>query len=369
MVGSTEPSTWYGLFFVLLFVWIGLYLPRGATLAVAPGTVVAFAAPLTRHVPAAEAWTVGVVAVLVYLVVGEALSWAATGLRRSEQVSRQRADALAGVAEQAAQISAVSADAVLPETSRALAELGFRDPRSYAATQDAAELPDVVRTACEQRTSVWRPDPAARNVLVVATPVCAGDEVLGALTVEVDGRGEPGTVEVEVLEIMAAQAGRALAAARQVSRALSEAMTDPLTGLGNRRAAERALQSLRAGDSVAVIDLDHFKQVNDQLGHARGDAVLAEFGSFLSQHVRSVDHVVRVGGEEFLLFMTGTTVDGARRVVDRLRELWWARTPIATFSAGVAGLEDGEPASATVSRADRALYRAKGAGRNRVHAD
>jgi diguanylate cyclase (GGDEF)-like protein len=139
------------------------------------------------------------------------------------------------------------------------------------------------------------------------------------------------------------------------------ASTDLLTGLPNRRMLERALGRLSADDTVIMLDLDHFKQVNDTFGHAAGDAVLRVFGRVLGGTVRGRDTVGRFGGEEFLVILPAKA--GADAFLARLRAEWLTKRPFPiTFSAGIAA-STGDP-DETVSLADQALYQAKKAGRD-----
>jgi len=139
------------------------------------------------------------------------------------------------------------------------------------------------------------------------------------------------------------------------------ASTDLLTGLPNRRMLERALGRLASDDTVIMLDLDNFKQVNDTFGHAAGDAVLRLFGHVLGETVRERDTVGRFGGEEFLVILPDT--GGADAFLGRLRAEWLTKRPFpVTFSAGIAA-STGNP-DETVGLADQALYQAKKAGRD-----
>jgi diguanylate cyclase (GGDEF)-like protein len=145
---------------------------------------------------------------------------------------------------------------------------------------------------------------------------------------------------------------------------------DALTGVPNRRAWELELAremaiSRRTGMplSVAVIDLDHFKQYNDERGHQAGDRLLAEAAVRWKAHLREQDYLARYGGEEFCVMITGSPAARAVPVLERLL----AATPDGqTFSAGVATWDGAEPAASLFARADAALYHAKRAGRARV---
>jgi len=144
-------------------------------------------------------------------------------------------------------------------------------------------------------------------------------------------------------------------------RLAESASTDLLTGLPNRRMLERALGRLSADDTVIMLDLDHFKQVNDTFGHAAGDAVLRVFGHVLGGTVRGRDIVGRFGGEEFLVVLP--SAEGADAFLSRLRAEWLTKRPFpVTFSAGIAA-SAGDP-DETLSLADQALYQAKEAGRD-----
>ncbi len=142
-------------------------------------------------------------------------------------------------------------------------------------------------------------------------------------------------------------------------------MTDELTGVGNRRLGELLLESLVAGDAVAVLDVDLFKEVNDTFGHPEGDRLLHQLGGFLNSSARDRDAVARMGGEEFLLVVRGAGLE-SEAIVSRLLQSWRARSPLATFSAGVAVHRARTKPSATYAAADRALYNAKEHGRDQV---
>lgn len=160
-----------------------------------------------------------------------------------------------------------------------------------------------------------------------------------------------------------------------------QAREDSLTGLPNRRAFDEALvRALHWAKrdqrplALAMIDVDHFKRVNDQHSHSIGDAVLREVGRLLSGSIRVSDVPARVGGEEFALLFHDATLDQARATCDQLRQRFheqrnWAGVAglQISFSAGVVQWSgDGEPADALLRRADNALYQAKETGRDRT---
>lgn len=158
------------------------------------------------------------------------------------------------------------------------------------------------------------------------------------------------------------------------------AHTDELTGLANRRhvlgAAQKELDRIAREPrpfSVLMLDVDHFKRVNDTLGHATGDEVLAGIAETLKLVVRAGDEVGRFGGEEFLVLAYGADTPMAERAAERMREAIAERTqvgvPKVTASVGVATHVPGESLASLLARADAALYRAKNEGRNRVAVD
>jgi len=172
----------------------------------------------------------------------------------------------------------------------------------------------------------------------------------------------------------------------RLAESVEMAITDPLTGLHNRRYMESHLKTLveeanQRGKALSLLitDIDYFKAVNDSYGHGAGDAVLKEFAARIRENIRGVDLACRLGGEEFVIVMPDTDLARAYHVAERLRASI-ARQPFAldakaavldvTASVGVASLEGagGSPES-LLRHADHALYRAKRDGRNRVIAD
>lgn len=175
---------------------------------------------------------------------------------------------------------------------------------------------------------------------------------------------------------------------RQLSDELTRvrllSLTDELTGLPNRRAFLRRIEDevarvQRYGFplSLALIDLDHFKQINDKYGHAGGDEVLQLYSKNILSIFRHHDLVARYGGEEFAVLLPNTDAEGALRALTKVRnratETRWQADgemiPVPTFSSGVSLYKPGETASGFIERADKALYRAKRLGRNRVEMD
>ena len=162
--------------------------------------------------------------------------------------------------------------------------------------------------------------------------------------------------------------------------ATQSALRDPLTGTGNRIAMDQTLQ--REIDmarrhmqplSLLMLDIDHFKRINDNHGHSAGDEVLKAVAASIKGQLRNVDMVFRFGGEEFLILLSNTSREAAAMVGERLRyatqaqDYWADQTPIElTVSLGCSTLLPGESAESLLRRADSAMYVAKREGRNRL---
>lgn len=176
-----------------------------------------------------------------------------------------------------------------------------------------------------------------------------------------------------LLYILAAVKDRLVQMNLQVQEMHSLARTDPLTGLPNRLALSEHLEAQAhqiQGLYGVLLDLDHFKQINDRYGHAMGDEVLQEVGRRLRASLRKSDVLGRWGGEEFLIVMRGESQQDVLQALERLREdiAFWPFETVGAVSAsfGVAEGHVGDSVNSLLERADRALYQAKRLGRNRV---
>lgn len=169
----------------------------------------------------------------------------------------------------------------------------------------------------------------------------------------------------------------------EVARLNSEATTDALTKVNNRRAFDNDIESTisiarKEGKalSLLMIDIDHFKRFNDQFGHTIGDKVLRFVATMLKKNIKGSDSVARYGGEEFAIILPETDYEGAITVAENMRERLAKQTlsdsaakmqlGTITVSIGVAFYRDGEISDDLVNRADKCLYEAKNQGRNRV---
>jgi diguanylate cyclase (GGDEF)-like protein len=207
-------------------------------------------------------------------------------------------------------------------------------------------------------------------------PLLVSGEVIGSVLINVD---DPAGPDRQRVREAVAQAAPVLANLRNLAIAELRASTDALTGLPNQRAVQDTLkrmvaQAARTINPLAalLVDLDNFKQINDVYGHDRGDEVLAAVGVALGNVVRESDFAGRYGGEEFLLLLPNTAVQGALHVAEAVRaaiasiSVTGIEVPI-TASVGVAVVPDDAGDSVTLFRsADRALYAAKRNGRDRI---
>lgn len=277
------------------------------------------------------------------------------------------------------------------ETERSrVREATARFGEALVATHDPAQLVQVVVESAVEATGaaggvVLGPDgelaragdPDAGSERL-AFPLRVGSSDFGSLVLTSDSFEAD---HVETAASLAAQVVVALENARLHRMVERQAMVDSLTGLANRRSLEETLRSelaraARFTDSVCVVfaDLDDFKRVNDQYGHAAGDEVLKAFSAALRNTVRESDVAGRWGGEEFALVLPGTDAAGGARLAERARAAIEARVVkmpngdrcSVTASFGVASFPESQELGEILAAADSALYAAKGQGKNRV---
>ena len=200
----------------------------------------------------------------------------------------------------------------------------------------------------------------------------AAEVALGDLAVDLPvGKGEVGYLT----EVFNGMVDRLREGRQQLEELL---VTDPLTGISNRRHLMEKLQNearrSKKSFSILMADVDKFKQFNDTHGHVAGDEALKTVAQVLKEGMREIDHVARYGGEEFLVIMPNTDIDGAVRAAERIRERLAKRSVTVgkesvtlTMSSGVAEFPiDGDSPESLIISADAALYKAKDAGRDRV---
>jgi two-component system cell cycle response regulator len=271
----------------------------------------------------------------------------------------------------------------IAKNARALSEreardaLGLREPREERRKGSASE---------KDRTDVFvvedgRPLGGESSSPPLVAQVRFGDTVMGTLAIA-PGRRGASLEDRRLVSIVSSELGGPLRMVGLVHEARRLAATDALTGLMNRRAFLEAIATDRKkGEkysfpwSLLLLDVDHFKKVNDTHGHDAGDAVLMGTAKVLAKIARKTDHVARWGGEEFVLALVHTAEAGARIAAERVRRaISEARFTLpngtvlnVTASVGLASAASADwDLDALVARGDKAMYNAKHRGRNRV---
>lgn len=248
----------------------------------------------------------------------------------------------------------------------------------------ATGKPVLVRNV-ERMPWTANPDRAYSTGSFMAIPLMAGADTLGVITLADRADGTPfDEADIAAVRLVAAPAALAMSRQRlteQVRELAHLSAVDPLTGLFNRRYLQRRLtaeleRSRRSGSELAVmmVDVDHFKTINDRLGHAVGDLVLSQVADVLRRAVRLSDVCIRYGGDEFAVLVTEsreTALQSAERIRQRVDAISWRGVSSAgdidvTVSIGVAATEPGDTGDDVLLRADRFLYQAKASGRNCV---
>ncbi len=208
----------------------------------------------------------------------------------------------------------------------------------------------------------------------VCIPVSIAGRTIGVMHATGADGTLPAAADVENLELSARRAAERVALLRTFERSETQARTDPLTGLLNRRSLENQVRDLHNDGipyALAYGDLDFFKALNDTHGHEAGDQALRLFSRVMRDSVRPADLVCRYGGEEFVIVLPDCGTDTAITILERVRErlalaLTSGRVPPFTVSFGVADSQSADTFSEIVNHADQALLDAKAAGRNRV---
>ncbi len=231
---------------------------------------------------------------------------------------------------------------------------------------------DVLHIACELQPSVIPADSRSRYRSIF--PIASERDLLAALVLE----GDPGPINQMMLQVL-------LTLYANQYFLLNRNKRDGLTDLLNRQALDERLHRIYRQDSchqrrtveagtgswqLALLDIDHFKRINDGYGHLCGDEVLIRFAQVMYDSFRDYDYLFRYGGEEFVVLLKGVDHGMAHTVLDRFRDKVCAtsfpQVGSVTVSIGYTPLNTTLPSASNLNRADQALYAAKGAGRNRV---
>jgi len=259
------------------------------------------------------------------------------------------------------------------------------DERTWAAwvlrSAEEAYLLDNVAGHENRMPVLVLDEGAARAASLLAVPLKARNRTLGALILTAS-RGAFDASFRRILEILANQAAATLSLIKDREQQRELAVRDGLTSLYNRRAFNELLVSSIANEDrreegrlgLIILDLDHFKKLNDTFGHPAGDAALRSCARLLMQHLRKGDQAARFGGEEFVIILPGLDEDRAVQAAERLRVgvekhrlvFEGARIPLAASFGVAVWPADGRDPETLLASADRALYSAKESGRNRV---
>jgi diguanylate cyclase (GGDEF)-like protein len=212
------------------------------------------------------------------------------------------------------------------------------------------------------------------NVCAVCVPMSFMGHSIGVLHVQGEAGASPGKHQVEMLSNLGAQLSGRIGTARAFSESQTKATTDSLTGLCNRRSMEERIHQLLIDESefsFVLVDLDHFKKLNDEYGHQAGDAALRRFAHVAKQALGIDDVAARWGGEEFALLLPRATGGMALEICERIREelrslAQSGNVPAFTASFGVAKWQRGVTQANLIQAADTALYDSKNSGRDRA---
>jgi diguanylate cyclase (GGDEF)-like protein len=386
---SNDAGTFYGLW----YVWVGLFaffaFERRWAIAQLGLVGVTYAWVLTELPPSSSVvrWimTVGTVAIggiLVEVLIGRLMHRAAAARARTSalelvsqsahDLGRQTTSQAAGAAlcKVALQASTNGASASLWEPTadgRALTVTASTDPRAKGSivffVESGSPLLDTFASG-EQRF-------VANGGATMLQPLILDTVIVGVLTIAWAGdHAEPSAELSQVIELLSLEGALALERASTLARLERVARTDDLTGLANRRAWDEHLSRevarasrTSASLAIALLDLDHFKDYNDIHGHPAGDRLLKQVAAGWARAIRATDILARYGGEEFAVALPGVAEHEAMATLERMRE---EMPDDQRVSAGLIFWDGEEDEVTLVGRADRTLYAAKAAGRDRV---
>ena len=394
--GMASLRPWsYAVYWVVVFVWLGVAQPRWMSVKFAPLALGAYVAPFVVTPHGLDAFTSAGVVIPVCILVGESLAWVSGMLRQAERldlrrmtdmeslldatVSLARQDEAVGAANLVAELAvrllrADSSVVLLADGTGSLRGTGGYHWHSRVQALEATWLDQPARAALTSGDVVLHEGGvagqltrAAEGAPALFLPLLGAAGPLGLLMVTFAKGTKPNLdgFAFGMARTFATQASLAFERLQATQVLLDASMRDPLTGVGNRRQADALLAQVKPGDAVALLDLDHFKAVNDHYGHAAGDEVLVSLGRYLDKSLRDGDAVARFGGEEFILVLRQAG-GNARSAIERLAEGWRRTEPATTFSAGVAIHQADANPAATLIAADAAMYEAKDAGRDCV---
>jgi diguanylate cyclase (GGDEF)-like protein len=357
---TRQAAAVYPLYVVAVLTWVGLTQPRATAAAFGLCTAAALAYVLLRSRDPSLPPSSVLVIVPVGAVLGETCAWLSKRVDVLARRENRRANDLEQLTRLAGQLPGLaSAQEAADLVARAAVDL-FDGAAVSVKLSDADGAPVLAEAGDDADTRAG----TATQVSLVGRTQVIGVVHLGLRTDDED----PGGYTANLTRLFASQVGNALEQFQLINRLNRAAHRDELTGTGNRRHADALLDSLRPNDALLIVDLDHFKSVNDNLGHRAGDEVLQALGSYLLSYVRGSDDVARYGGDEFVVLARGAGTE-ARATAERLLLGWRGSGNSTTISIGVALHFSSCTPEATLDAADAALYRAKSQGRDRVALD
>lgn len=348
---SRQSAAVYPAYLVMVLAWVGFTQPRTTVLpfALCGGATLAYILMRSRE-PALPVSSVLII-LPAGVVVGETCAWLVNRVHVLAEREERRAHHLDQLARLTGQLPGLA-------TAKEAADLVAASATElFDGAPVRVELTDPDDGRVSAVAGVDEIDAALR------VPILGVSQVVG--TLRLGSTEEADDYTANLARLFASQVGTALEqfnVIRQLDRA---AHRDDLTGTGNRRHGEVLLQSLRGNDALLLVDLDHFKTVNDTWGHRAGDDLLQALGGYLQTCVRSSDDVARYGGDEFLVLVRGAGAE-AEQAAQRLLEGWRKAGQKTTISIGVAVHSPVQGPASTLDAADAALYSAKSDGRNRV---
>jgi diguanylate cyclase (GGDEF)-like protein/PAS domain S-box-containing protein len=378
LVGAAQstgllPQRTYASLFILVFAWIGAHHRPRTSIYVLPVGAVAYVVPVVVEPHGTMlSWPGFLVTMSVCVLIAETMARAIASGVASERDAARTAQTMRLILDSAAQptVALDLAGNVRIANRAAVAALGYDDAGQLFGLQ----LHDLMHHTKRDGT----PYPAEECPLFDAMAAGRPAQLDGEMFFRRDGSAFFADFDLQTVRhdddtVGAVATFSDVTQRRRAERETHErllhsqraALTDPLTGVGNRRQADVFLASVAPGDAVVLVDVDLFKRVNDEHGHAAGDDVLRRLAVHLAGHVRADDHVARFGGEEFLLLLAGGA-STAVVAVERIAAAWAEMSQGVTFSAGIAAHTAGRPVLETLAAADRALYEAKAQGRDRV---
>ncbi|MEL7155637.1 MAG: diguanylate cyclase [Actinomycetota bacterium] len=367
---------------VLILAYVGFVLPPGSALIFAPFVVGALLLAwqsnsfrVSLALPIVAVSVAALLGELISALTDRALRTASRFTSRKERLTRLedvlRRFSRPGSLEEAAHEVALAAieifevdraTVVLRDTEGGLIPVTLGPSSDEEPDAETAQL--VAETIGGDEPRLVPTGPSAREQLLVL-PLPAADVPAGAVVVHPLQSDDP-EFSIDLARLFGTQVGIAIEHLFVIDELERATTRDELTGIGNRKHAEALLSSLEEGDALILLDLDGFKSVNDTLGHAAGDQVLQDLSAHLRHCVRDSDTSARLGGDEFLIVARRAFSDPLA-VADRILIGWSNSGRSTTISAGVALHESSSNADDTFDRADKALYQAKAAGKNRAH--